>query len=101
MRALTSLLLLLILELAPLPALADGPQALFLVKGSHGSNLFKRPPEPTNDRIAIGVTVEIGNFEVDFTHGKTTRDCAHIRTCDWRASTEIEGRWYPFKGRNR
>jgi hypothetical protein len=81
------------------PALADGPRVFFLVKGQHASNAFKRPPEPTFDRLSIGARLEIGNFEVDVTHGYAARDCANIRECSWKPSTEIEGNWTPGKGR--
>jgi len=89
------------------PALADGPEVYFLVKGAHMSALTRGCPfrcdttERTQEFLGAGATVVIGNFEMDFAHGLKSLDCDGIRNCKWEEGTELTARWYPFKGRNR
>lgn len=73
----------------------------------HQSDILRGPPlipwdirpEPTNDYVAVGVTVRWRKVEIDLSHGRKAIDCDLNHGCPSESGTQVAVRWYPLRKR--
>lgn len=69
-----------------------------MLTASHTSDITRSMPEPTQEFIGAGVTIEFSHIEFDIAHGMKCIDCGFGEAghWGWESGTDVAVRIYPF-----